>query len=51
VKQQSDGRGDGGGEAVDWAPVVGVKDSPVLQVGNDTLDDCTEAYSRDCVEV
>ena len=42
MKQQSDGRGDGGGEAVDWAPVVGVKDSPVLQVGNDTPDDCTD---------
>src|SRR4029078_12164109 len=37
--QQSDGRGDGRGEAVEWPPVVSVKNPPGLDVGDDTLDD------------
>ena len=28
-----------GGEAVEWPPVVGVQNPPVLDVGDDTLDD------------
>src|SRR6185437_6221296 len=39
VELQPDNRVDRRGEGVEWAPVVGVEDSPVLEVGDDAFDD------------
>src|SRR4051794_32997477 len=39
VELQPDDRGDRRVECVEWAPVVGVENSPVLQVGDAAFDD------------